>query len=68
MSQVKKLESAVKALPKKDFEAFKRWLLEFDYERWTKQIEQNSHDDDSPIMKLAKQALNEHKAGKSKKL
>ena len=38
MSQIQQLEMAVKALPKSDFEAFKRWLVEFDGEPALKAI------------------------------
>jgi hypothetical protein len=68
MNQVKRLESAVKALPQKDYKAFRRWLLDFDYEQWTKQIERDSRDNNSAIMKLAHQALQDHKMGKSKRV
>ncbi|MEI6235518.1 MAG: hypothetical protein WCT04_20885 [Planctomycetota bacterium] len=68
MSQVEQLEMAVKALPKSDFDAFKRWLAEYENELWDRQIERDSRDKNSPIMKLAAQALEEHKLGRTRKL
>lgn len=68
MSQVDQLELAVKALPKNEFEEFKRRVLEYDYEQWSLQIEKDSYDENSPIMKLAAEALEEHKKGATRKL
>jgi hypothetical protein len=37
-----------------------------DFDKWSKQICKDSYDKDSPIMKLAKLALKDHKRGKTK--
>ena len=68
MSQIEQLEMAVKALPKGDFDAFRQWVNDYDYDQWSHQIQQDSHDENSPIMKLAAQALEDHKQGKTKRL
>ncbi|HLX59867.1 MAG TPA: hypothetical protein VKX17_01175 [Planctomycetota bacterium] len=68
MSQIEQLEIAVKALPKSDFDEFKRWMLEYDEQQWDRQIEKDSRNKNSPIARLAAKAAADHKLGKTKKL
>jgi hypothetical protein len=68
MTQLEMLQAAVKDLSKPDFDAFKHWLVEYEFDQWTEQIERDSYDQNSPIMKMSAQALEEHKNRKTKKL
>jgi hypothetical protein len=56
MSRIEQLEMAVKALPKGDFDEFKRWLLKYDEQQWDSQIEKDSRNKNSPIARLSAKA------------
>ena len=61
---IEQLETAVKALPKDEYKRFLEWLADFDYDQWSLQIEKDSMDKDSPIMKMAQKALENHQLRK----
>ena len=42
MPDVKAIEDAVKALPARDLEEFRRWFAEFEFAVWDDQIETDS--------------------------
>lgn len=39
MTKLKQLELAIDALPKGEYDQFRRWFLERDWARWDRQIE-----------------------------
>ena len=67
MNPIAQLEQSIRALTKIEFDAFKLWLIDYENELWDQQIERDSYDENSPIMKLAAQAIEEHKKRKTKK-
>jgi hypothetical protein len=42
MSRVQELEQAVIALPRVDYEEFRRWFLDQDWRQWDQEIEDDS--------------------------
>ena len=42
MTKAKELEAAVSTLPDEEYREFRRWFLEKDWERWDKEIEEDS--------------------------
>ncbi|MEL7037502.1 MAG: hypothetical protein AAFO04_18045 [Cyanobacteria bacterium J06592_8] len=61
MSNLEQIESAILSLSHQDFEKLRNWLLDLDYERWDKQIEQDIAE--GKLEELAKEAIAEFKAG-----
>jgi len=43
MSKVKDIETAIASLPEEDYRQFRRWFLERDWEKWDRQIEEDSN-------------------------
>lgn len=68
MIPLAQLEQSVRALTRIEFDAFKLWMIDYENELWDAQIERDSFDENSPIMKMAAQAIEEHKNRKTKKL
>lgn len=66
MTKVEKLEQEVQRLTRAELYAFRNWFRQFDSDAWDNQIEKDVHA--GKIEKLAKQALLEHKAGRTKEL
>ena len=66
MSKVENIEHEVKALTPAELAAFRKWFLEFDAQRWDRQIEEDVRQ--GKLDKLAEEALAAHRAGKSKEL
>lgn len=65
MSKVEALEEEIQRLSPEEFEELRDWLLERDWERWDRQIE-----DDSASGKLGRifeEAREAHRQGKSTK-
>ena len=63
---VEEIEILVSQLPSKQLEKFRDWYQKFDSDMWDKQIEQDVMN--GTFESLAKNAIADHKAGKSKKL
>ncbi len=42
MTRVEEIEIAVDALPEEEYSRFRRWFLERDWEKWDKQIAEDS--------------------------
>jgi hypothetical protein len=63
---VEEIENLVSQLPSKQLKKFRAWYQEFDSNMWDKQIEQDVMS--GALDDLAKKAIADHKAGKSKKL
>jgi hypothetical protein len=66
MSKVEKLEHEVKKLGRRELSAFRRWFREYDSDEWDKEIEEDVRA--GKLDALAKKAIAEHKAGRSKEL
>lgn len=66
MSKVDELKSAIEALPEDEYRELRQWFSEKDWEKWDKQIE-----DDSKAGKLdflIRESRDEKKSGKLKDL
>ena len=66
MSQVEMLEQTVKKLSPADLAAFRSWFIEFDATEWDRKIEVDS--ETGKLDKLVQSAVDEHKAGKTKRI
>jgi hypothetical protein len=66
MSQVEMLEQTVKQLSPGELAAFRSWFIEFDEAEWDRQIEMDS--ETGKLDRLVQSALEEHKAGKTKRI
>jgi len=42
MPQIEQIISSIEALPEKEFERLRNWVIERDWEKWDKQIESDS--------------------------
>ena len=66
MGKVEQLEQQVKGLTPEELAQFRAWFLEFDWDRWDRELE---HDVASgKLDALADKALREHALGKTKPL
>ncbi|MBI4633614.1 MAG: hypothetical protein HY742_06970 [Deltaproteobacteria bacterium] len=66
MSQVEMLEQTVKQLSTGELAAFRSWFIEFDAVAWDRQLEADS--ENSKLDRLAQSAIDEHQAGKTKRM
>jgi hypothetical protein len=66
MSQVEMLEQTVKKLSPDELAAFRSWFIEFDAVEWDRQLEVDS--ETGKLDKLVQGAVDEHKAGKTKRI
>ncbi len=66
MSKVEKLELEIKKLGRREFAAFRNWFRKYDSDEWDREIEEDVHA--GKLDALAKKAILEHKAGRSKEL
>jgi len=66
MSQVEMLEQTVKKLSPGQLAAFRSWFIEFDATEWDRQIKMDSAT--GKLDKLVQRAVDEHKAGKTKRI
>lgn len=66
MSQVEMLEQTVKQLSPGELAAFRSWFIEFDAAEWDRQIEMDSKA--GKLDRLVQSAIEEHKAGKTKRI
>ena len=66
MSQVEMLEQTIKQLSPGERAAFRSWFIEFNATEWDCQIEMDS--DTGKLDSLAQSAIEEHKAGKTKRI
>jgi hypothetical protein len=63
MSTVEEITNAVKRLPKKDLTRFRRWFADYDAAIWDRQLEQDVAA--GRLEKYAREALRDHKAGRT---
>jgi hypothetical protein len=66
MSQIEMLEQTVKQLSPGERAAFRSWFIEFDAAEWDHQIEMDS--ETGKLDRLVQSAIEEHKAGKTKRI
>jgi hypothetical protein len=66
MSELEKLEERVQKLSPEELKKFREWFVEFDAQLWDEQIAADSKA--GKLDKLVSEAVNEHKAGKSRPL
>ncbi len=66
MAQVEMLEQTVKQLSHDELAAFRSWFIEFDAAEWDRQIEMDS--ETGKLDRLVQSAVEEHKAGKTKRI
>ena len=66
MTTVQLLERKVQKLDRSGLAAFRKWFRKYDSELWDDQIEKDVRS--GKLEKFAKQALSEHKRGKTKEL
>ncbi|PSN20720.1 hypothetical protein C7271_00560 [filamentous cyanobacterium CCP5] len=61
MSSLQQIEAAILNLAENEFEQLREWLLEIDFERWDRQIEQDAAE--GKLDALANEAIAEFEAG-----
>ena len=66
MTAVAEITGAVKRLPKKDLVRFRKWFVEYDATAWDKQLESDVAA--GTLDAFAREALREHKAGRTTSL
>ena len=66
MATVEQITGAVKRLPKRDLARFRKWFAEYDAAVWDRQLEQDVAA--GRLDKLAREALRDHKAGRTTEL
>ena len=66
MTRVQLIEQEIKKLDKGDLAALRDWFQEYDWKAWDRQIADDSRN--GKLDNLAKRALAETKAGKSREL
>lgn len=66
MFSVEEIKAIIEKLPEKDFIMLRKWILEKDWERWDKEIEEHSRK--GLLDFLVEEALEEKRAGKLKDL
>ena len=66
MSQVEKLEQTVEQLSPDELATFRSWFIAFDAAAWDRQIEIDS--EAGRLDKLAQSAIEDHRAGRTKRL
>ncbi len=66
MSAIENIERDVEKLTRDELAAFRRWFAEYDSDAWDHQIEEDARS--GKLDKLAKQAIEAHKAGRTNPL
>ncbi len=66
MTKLEELEKAVAGLEPEDLAKFRRWFEELDGALWDEKIERDAKD--GKLDDLARQALTDHKNGRTKEL
>jgi len=65
-AKIQVLEREIKKLDRPSLAVFRDWFRKFDSEAWDRQIEKDARA--GKLSKLARVALSQHKAGKTKSL
>ena len=66
MTTVEQITGAVKRLPKKELGRFRRWFAEYDAAVWDRQLEEDVAA--GRLDALAREALRDHRAGRTTEL
>jgi len=66
MTRVQKLEQEVKQLTRDELAVFRKWFVEYDWDQWDRQIEEDVLA--GRLDKLAEEALADNKAGRTKEI
>ncbi len=66
MTTVEQITGAVKRLPKKELARFRRWFAEYDAAVWDRQLEEDVAA--GRLDALAREALRDHRAGRTTEL
>ena len=66
MTTVEQITGAVKRLPTKDLARFRKWFADYDAAVWDRQLEQDGSA--GPLEALAREALRDHHAGRTREL
>ena len=66
MTTMEQITGAVKRLPKKDLARFRKWFADYDAAVWDRQLEQDVAA--SPLDALAREALRDHRVGRTREL
>ena len=65
-AKIKVIEQQVKRLDRDGLAAFRDWFRKYDAESWDRQVERDSRN--GKLGRLARHAVSEHKAGKTREL
>ena len=66
MTPIEQITGAVKRLPKKDLARFRKWFADYDAAVWDRQLEQDGSA--GRLAALAREALQDHQAGRTREL
>jgi hypothetical protein len=66
MASVEEIRAAIERLPKRDLARFRRWFVKYDAEAWDRQIDADAAG--GKLDALGREALQEHRAGRTKVL
>lgn len=66
MSKIENVEAVIKQFSPSELEEFRRWFHEFDAEFWDKKLESDIQA--GKLDQIAKEALDEHNAGRTREL
>jgi protein-disulfide isomerase len=66
MTNVQRIEEQIRKLSPQEFAELREWILEQDWAAWDEQIEADARD--GKLNKLADEALDDHKAGRTRPL
>jgi hypothetical protein len=66
MKKIEKLENEVLRLNRDDLAAFRNWFIQFDSDKWDREIEEDALK--GKFDKLSKEAIAAHNAGMAKQL
>ena len=66
MTRVETIEEEIQSLSQAEFERLREWILETDWQRWDKQIEEDAAA--GKLDKLFEKALAAHRTGESREI
>ena len=66
MISIEEIEKEIINLSHQDFSVFRKWFYKYDSDEWDKEIEEDANS--GKLDKLAMEALEEHKSGRTKEI
>ena len=66
MTTVEQIRGAVKRLPKRDLARFRKWFADYDASVWDRQLQEDAAA--GRLDRLAREALRDHQAGRTREL